>query len=325
VSGPAPDPGAAAIGLDIGGTKIAGFRVGPDGVVRAHTREPTPKGDSRAVFAAVESVVGSLLDETVAAVGVGVAGMVEIPGGVVRYGPNLPFRELPLRDWLTESTDLPCLVDNDANTAGWGEFVLGAGRDSVDMLLVAVGTGIGGAIVAGGRLFRGAHGFAAEIGHIVVEPGGPVCGCGNRGCWEMVASGRAVGRLGREAAAREPASLLVELADGDPSLVTGPVVTAAAKQGDPTAVDVLDTVGRRLGEGMAGLVNVIDPDVVVVGGGAVDAGDLLLGPAREVFWASVEAPDHRPVVPLVAAELGNDAGGVGAALLALESISGTAG
>jgi glucokinase len=315
VSGPAPE--GEAIGIDIGGTKIAGFRVSPDGSVHDHAREPTPSGDSHEVFAAIEKVVRQLMDDDVVAVGVGVAGMVEFPQGVVRYGPNLPFRELPLRDWLEQSTGIPCLVDNDANSAGWGEHLYGAGRDAGDMLLVAVGTGIGGAVVADGRLFRGAHGFASEIGHTIVEPGGPLCGCGNHGCWEQVASGRALGRLGREAAAREPASLLVELADGDPALVTGPVVTLAAQRGDPAAIGVFDSVGRRLGEGIAGLVNIIDPDVVVVGGGVVGAGDLLLGPAREVFWSSVEAPDHRPPVPLLAAELGNDAGGIGAALLAL--------
>jgi glucokinase len=310
-----------AIGLDIGGTKIAGFRVDATGAVQERMRERTPPGDSRDVFAAVESVVGALLDDSVVTIGAGVAGMVEFPDGVVRYGPNLPFRELPLREWLVDSTGLPCLVDNDANTAAWAELRCGAGRGAANMLLVAVGTGIGGAIVAGRSLFRGGHGFAAEIGHVVVEPGGPLCGCGNRGCWEQVASGRAVGRLGREAVAAEPASLLVELANGDPAMITGPLVTAAAQQGDATALWVLDAVGRRLGEGIAGLVNVLDPDVVVVGGGVVAAGELWLGPAREVFRSSIEAPEHRPEVPLKAAELGNDAGGIGAALLALEAIA----
>ncbi|MFL5800036.1 MAG: ROK family protein [Actinomycetota bacterium] len=310
--------GLEAIGLDIGGTKIAGFRVSADGRVLAHARSMTPAGDSRAVFAAVEQVAGQLRGPAVAAIGAGVAGMVEYPAGIMRYGPNLPFRDIPLREWLAQSTGLPCLVDNDAACAGWGEFRMGAGREADDMLLVTVGTGIGGAIVSGGRMFRGAHGFGAEIGHIIVEPGGPLCGCGNLGCWEQVASGRAIGRLGREAAAGEPASLLVELAEGDPALITGPVVTTAAKQGDVTAVGVLAEVGRRLGEGIAGLVNVLDPDVVVVGGGAIDAGDLLLGPARTAFVAAVEAPEHRPQVPIVAARLGNDAGGIGAGLLALE-------
>src|SRR5439155_12621616 len=128
--------------------------------------------------------------------------------------------------------------------------------------------------------FRGAYGFAGEIGHIIVEPGGPLCGCGNRGCWEQVASGRALGRLGREAATAHPESMLNELAGGDPSVVTGFVVTAAAKSRDPIAMEIMSEVGRRLVEGIAGLVNILDPDVVVVGGGVVDAGELLLEPAR---------------------------------------------
>jgi glucokinase len=318
VSSESAPAGVEAIGLDIGGTKIAGFRVSGDGRVLDHARAPTPAGDSRTVFEAIVEVAAQVRGPAAAAVGVGMAGIVEFPSGVIRYAPNLPLRDVPLQDWLAESTGLPCRVENDANVAGWGEFRLGAGRDANDMLMVTVGTGIGGAIVSGGRLFRGAHGFSGEIGHIIVEPGGPLCGCGNLGCWEQVASGRAIGRLGREAAAREPASLLVELAEGDPAMVTGAVVTTAAKQGDLTAVAVLAEVGRRLGEGIAGLVNILDPEVVVVGGGAIDAGDLLLDPTRGVFAVSVEAPDHRPQVPILAARLGNDAGGIGAALLALD-------
>jgi glucokinase len=184
------------------------------------------------------------------------------------------------------------------------------------MLLVTVGTGIGGGIVADGKLLRGAHGFAGEIGHIIVEPGGPLCGCGNQGCWEQVASGRAIGRLGREAASEHPESLIVQLAGGDASSVTGAVVTEAALNGDSIAARILAEVGRRLGEGIAGLVNILDPDVVVVGGGVIQAGDLLMGPARRAFAEAVEAPEHRPEVPILAAEMGNDAGAIGAADLA---------
>jgi glucokinase len=309
-----------AIGLDVGGTKIAGFRVAGDGTVLERDREPTPGGgDGGAVLEAMEAMAKRLAGPDVVAIGVGVAGMVEEATGVVRYGPNLPFREVPMRERLAASTGLPCLLDNDASAAGWAEVLLGAGRGSTDMLLVTVGTGIGGAIVSGGRPFRGAHGFAAEIGHVIVEPNGPRCGCGNLGCWEQVASGRAIGRLGRLAGEREPGSLIVELAGGDPGRITGRVVTQAASQGDPAAIEVLAEVGRRLGTGIAGFVNVLDPDVVVVGGGVADAGGLLLDPAREAMWEAIEGHGHRQEVPLVAAQLGNDAGGIGAALLALEA------
>jgi glucokinase len=310
-----------AIGLDVGGTKIAGFRVAEDGTVVERIREPTPGGGGgEAVVSAIEDMARRLMHPGVVCVGVGVAGLVEAATGVVRYGPNLPFREVPVRERLAATTGLPVVVDNDASVAGWGEFRLGAGRGSSHMLLVTVGTGIGGAIVAGGRPFRGAYGFAAEIGHIIVEPGGPRCGCGNEGCWEQVASGRAIGRLGRAAAEREPGSLLVELAGGDPARITGPLVTTAAKQGDRTAIAVLAEAGRRLGLGIAGLTNILDPDLVVVGGGGAEAGELLLGPSREAFYGAVEGRGHRPEVPLVAAQLGNDAGGIGAALLAFEAV-----
>jgi glucokinase len=239
----------------------------------------------------------------------------------MRFAPNVAWREFPLRDRIAGAVGLPTLVDNDANVAAWGEFRFGAGRGSIDMLLVTVGTGIGGGIVGGGRLFRGAHGFAGEIGHIIVEPNGPLCGCGNLGCWEQVASGKAVTRLGRAAAIERPDSRMVELAGGAPQMVTGPMVTAAAKEGDSVAVQILAEVGRRLGEGIAGLVNVLDPDVVVIGGGVIESGDLLLAPARIAFEEAVEAPKHRPPVPLVPATLGNDAGAVGAADLAVMELT----
>jgi glucokinase len=310
--------------VDAGGTKVAGMVVDVDsGEILDRRQEGTPAADAEASLQTIIRVAGDLRAgrEEVLALGVGAAGMVSLEG-VMRYAPNVAWRDFPLRDRILQAIDLPTLVDNDANVAAWGEFRYGAGQGSKDMLLVTVGTGIGGGIVSGGRLFRGAHGFGAEIGHIIVEPGGPVCGCGNQGCWEQVASGRALGRLGRAAAIANPGSAMVTLAGGDPDAVTGPLVTAAAKQGDPVALEVLATVGRRLGEGIAGLVNVLDPDVVVVGGGVIEAGELLLGPARLAFARSVEAPDHRPEVPIVPAAMGNDAGAVGAADLAVMELVG---
>jgi glucokinase len=265
--------------------------------------------------------VSELRTDDVVGIGVGAAGMVDAESGELRYAPNLPWRELPLRDRLMESTALPCIVDNDGNAAAWGEYRFGAGRGWPDMVLVTVGTGIGGGIVSGGRVFHGAHGFAAEIGHIIVEPGGPLCGCGNRGCWEQVASGRAIDRLGREAGRDHPDALFVELSGGDPDAVSGPHVTEAARRGDDIAREILAEVGRRLGEGIAGLVNILDPSVVVVGGGAIAAGEFLLEPARRGFLDAVEAPAHRPETPIIAGGLGNAAGGIGAASLALEELS----
>jgi len=299
-----------AIGVDAGGTKVAGLLVdvGDGGRVLVRQEVATPAADAEAATRTIVAVVRELMAEGPAlAVGVGAAGMVGLDG-VLRFAPNVAWREFPLAERIQRAVGLPTIVDNDANVAAWGEFRFGAGMGSGDMLLVTVGTGIGGGVVTGGRLFRGAHGFAAEIGHVIVEPNGPRCGCGNLGCWEQMASGRAVGRLGRKAVVDHPESLLLELAGGNPNAVTGPIVTAAAKEGDPVAVHVLAEVGRRLGEGIAGLVNILDPEVVVVGGGVIEAGDLLLEPARLACHDVVEAPEHRPAVPIVSAYMGQDAG-----------------
>jgi glucokinase len=309
-----------AIGLDVGGTKINACRVARDGEILDRNKVPTPAEDEEATLAQMIELARAMSTDDVLAIGVGAAGMVDAADGLLRFAPNLAWRDLPIAARMREALDLPCQVDNDASMAAYGEYRFGAGRGYRHMLLVAVGTGIGGGIVSDGRLFRGAHGFAAEIGHIIVEPGGPKCGCGNLGCWEQVAGGRAIDRLGREAARESLDSGLIRLAGGDPERVTGQLVTEAARQGVDVAVRVLAEVGRRLGEGIAGLVNVLDPQIVVVGGGAAVAGDLLLEPARAAFVDSVEGEEYRPRVPLVAARLGNDAGAVGAAALALEEL-----
>lgn len=310
----------AAIGLDVGGTKINALRVARNGTVLARELVATPAEDAEATMATMIDVARRLHAADVVAVGVGAAGMVDANEGVLRFAPNLAWRELAIARRIREAFGLPCQIDNDANVAAWGEWRFGAGRGYRHMLLVTVGTGIGGGIVAGRRLFRGAHGFAAEIGHIIVEPDGPLCGCGNRGCWEQVASGAAIGRLGREAAREHPGSLLAELSPDGPDGVTGETVTEAARQGEEMARRILEEVGRRLGEGIAGLVNTLDPQVVVIGGGAAEAGELLLDPARRAFERTVEAPEHRPRVPIVPAQLGTDAGAIGAAMLALEEL-----
>jgi glucokinase len=310
--------GDLAIGIDVGGTKVAALRVGADGAVEAREVAPTPADDTEATLDTMVRLAEAVRTPAVRAVGVGAAGLVAWPSGVIRFAPNNAWREFPVRDRLARALGLPCVVDNDAAAAAWAEHRFGAGRGATGLLAVTVGTGIGGGIIAGGRLFRGAHGFAAEIGHVIVEPGGPPCGCGNLGCFEQVASGSAIERAGRRAVRDHPGSRLAELSGGDPGRVDGPAVTAAAREGDEVAVAILAEVGRRLGEGIAGLVNVLDPELVVVGGGVVEAGDLVLEPARRAFRDAVEAAAHRPDVPLVPAALGPDAGAIGAAALALE-------
>jgi len=308
-----------SVGVDIGGTKIAALRITTEGEIRARTIIPTPATDQSAAMPAIEAAAATVLEDGVAAIGVGLAGLIDVRSGALLSAPNLVWRDMALSEDLTAKFGLPVTVDNDATAAAWGESRLGASRGSEDSLFVGVGTGIGGGIVAGGRLLRGAHGLAGEIGHTIVEPGGPPCGCGNRGCWEQVASGLAIARAGARAVADEPGSAIARLAGGDPRRVSGELVTEAARQGDVVAVAILAAVARRLGEGIAGLVNILDPDVVVIGGGASEAGDLLLGPLREAYLAAVEGADVRPEVSIVRAQLGNDAGAIGAALLALEA------
>lgn len=305
----------SAIGIDVGGTKVAGLRVAEDGAVLDRTERSTPADDVAATVETVSELAAELAAAGGEAIGVGAAGMVDFDAGVLRYAPNLAWREIPLRDLLSDRTGLPCVVDNDANVAAWGEYRFGAARGYRHVLLVTVGTGIGGGIVADGELFRGAHGFAAEIGHIIVEPDGPLCGCGNRGCWEQVASGRALDRLARAEVEQDPAGRIATLAAG--AEASGRHVSEAARGGDPPATAIFAAVGRRLGEGIAGLVNILDPEVVIVGGGVAAEGAVLLDPARHAFLDAVEAPEHRPKVPILAATLGNDAGAIGAAALGL--------
>ncbi len=308
-----------AVGIDIGGTKIAALRISAEGEIRAGTVIPTPANDQSAALPAIEAAAEEVMDDGVVAIGIGMAGLIDVRSGVLLSTPNLVWRELPLGEGLRAKYGLPVTVQNDATSAAWAESRLGASRERADSLFVGVGTGIGGGIVSGGNLIRGAHGLAGEIGHSIVEPGGPLCGCGNRGCWEQVASGLAIARAGRRAVTEEPGSEIARLAGGDPGRATGELVTEAAQRGDDVAVAILAAVARRLGEGVASLVNVLDPEIVVIGGGVGEAGDVLFGPLREAFLASVEGADVRPEVPIVPAQLGNDAGAIGAALLALDA------
>jgi glucokinase len=312
---------AQAIGIDVGGTKTAAIRMTSDGAILAKETLPTPADDQEATIDGMIQAARAVVAEEVVAIGISAAGMVDSRNGVMRFAPNLAWRDADLVGRLRAAFGLPTSADNDNTAAVWGEYRLGAGRGYRFVLHVGVGTGIGGGLVADGKLYRGAHGFATEIGHIVVEPGGPLCGCGNHGCWEQVASGTAITREGRSAVTLHGHSLLGDLAGHDPARVTGRMVTEAGRHGDPTARGILSEVGRRLGEGIAGLVNVLDPEVVIVGGGASDAGDLLLEPARMAYRMTVEAYDHRPDVPIVEAELRNDAGAIGAALIALEELT----
>jgi glucokinase len=304
----------AWVGLDVGGTKVLGIEIDADGTVTDHVeRIATPHG-AEALLDGLAALVKRF--DHPDAVGVGIPGLVD-RAGLMRVGPNLPgIDELAVRDELIRRLQLPVAVDNDATCATWAEKQLGAARGIDDVLLVTLGTGIGGGIVAGGVLQRGANGFAGEPGHMVVDPNGPPCPCGRRGCWERYASGSGLGRLGREAAQAGRAPRLVELAGGDPEAVRGEHVTTAAAAGDHGALRVCRDWGWWAGLGIANLVDLLDPAIVVIGGGLVEAGDILLAPTRAALADLVLAADHRPVVPVVAAQLGERAGAIGAALIA---------
>jgi glucokinase len=305
-----------AVGIDVGGTKVIALRVRADGEVLARAQGPTPAADVEATIEALLDAANRVFTTDVVAVGLGAAGLVRWPEGTLLFAPNLAWRDAPLKARLEGAFDRRVVVDNDCTAAGYAEWRIGAGRGASDLLYIGVGTGIGGGIVAGGTIQRGAHGFGGEIGHLIVEPGGHECGCGNRGCWETVASGTAILRDGRAAVIRHRHSLLAELAGGDPGSLTGKMLTEAADKGDPTARGILAEVGHRLGQGIAGLVNVLDPSIVVVGGGAAEAGDLLLEPARMAYRSAVEGRERRPEVPIAATALRSDGAAIGAALLA---------
>jgi glucokinase len=308
--------GREAVGIDAGGTKIVAVRSDARGAVLARTTAPTPVEDAEAAVEAMIACGREVATVDVAAVGAGAAGLIELGTGVLRAGANVAWRDMPLRDRLREAFELPVTVDNDCTAAAFGEWKLGAMAGRSHGLYLGVGTGIGGGLLVDGRIYRGVNGFAGEVGHLIVDMDGEQCGCGNRGCWETVASGTTVLRDARRAVTRHAHSALVELSGGDPERVTGRMVTDAARDGDAAATGILAEVGWRLGRGIASLVHVFDPELVVVGGGLADAGDLLLEPARAASKAATEA--GRPEVPIVAAALGPDGAAIGAALMALE-------
>ena len=310
---------ALAIGVDIGGTKIAAGVVDEAGRVLDTEHRRTPGTDVAATEQAIVDVVQALrARHDVVAVGIGAAGWIAADRATVLFSPHLAWRNEPLRDALADRIGVAIVVDNDANGAAWAEYRFGAGRRSKVLLCITLGTGIGGGLVIDGSLYRGAWGLAAEFGHTTVVPDGRRCACGNRGCWEMYSSGGALAREARELADVSPiaAHRMLELAGGSLDALTGDVVTEAAREGDPAAVEIYTTVGQWLGRGLANLAAALDPDVFVIGGGVSRAGELLVGPARATFHASLTGRGYRPEAQVLLAELGPDAGLVGVADLA---------
>ncbi|SKC72957.1 ROK family glucokinase [Krasilnikoviella flava] len=310
-----------AIGVDIGGTKIAVGVVDEAGNILAKVRRETVADDVADIDRAIADACAELTKEhEVGAIGLAAAGFVSPDRRSVLFAPNIAWREYPLAERVEAllDVDVPVVVENDANAAGWAEFRFGAAREATDMLMLTVGTGLGGAIVVDRELVRGKWGVAAEVGHMRVVPGGHYCGCGHEGCWEQYASGTALVRDARQAAIAQPerAGRLIELAGGDVAGLEGPHVTQAAQEGDDLAVELLATLGRWIGEGSASVAALLDPELIVIGGGVGAAGDLLLLPVRKAYEAQLSALGHRPVAQIELAEHGNEAGIIGAADLA---------
>lgn len=317
-----------AIGLDIGGTKVAGGLVDAEGRVVTRARRDTPdrSHSPRIVEDTLVDVVEELLAraaEPVVAAGIGAAGFVDVDRAVVAFSPHLSWRGEPLREALEARVTVPVVVDNDANVAALAENRFGSARGESHVVLVNLGTGIGGGIVIDGQVYRGRYGMAGEFGHMMLVPGGHRCECGNRGCWEQYASGNALVREA-ETLLRAHSPLASDLAArfGDRGEeLTGPGITDAAREGDPTAVELLAEVGLHLGVGLANLAAALDPGIFVIGGGVSLAGELLLGPARDAFRRQLTGRGYRPEARIVQAELGNEAGLIGAATLARTEVA----
>jgi glucokinase len=307
-----------AIGVDLGGTKAA---VGVIDAERgSHYEHTTPSTDldENGLVEMLAEQLGAARDARpdVVAAGLGIPCTIDRERGLAVTAVNLPITDLPIRDLMHERLGMPVFIDNDANVAALAEHQFGAARGATNAVMLTIGTGIGGGLILGGQPFRGTSGAGAELGHIVVDYNGPKCqgACPNHGCAEVMASGTALGRDGREAGEKYPDSALgAAVAAGED--INGRVVTEAAQAGDAVAIGVLKLVGERLGVLLASLANTFDPDVIVIGGGVIAAGDLLLDPAREEMARRALPPMNTAKV--VAAELGAEAGMVGAATMAL--------
>jgi len=311
---------ALSIGVDVGGTKVLAIAIDESGRrVGNEARRSTPRGSDALldVIVGVITEVRASLGEVPAAIGVGIPGLIDRRGRLA-IGPNLPgIADLPIGNELRARMGVPIAVDNDAACAAWAEVKLGAARGASEAFMVTLGTGIGGGVVMDGKLQRGHNGFAGEPGHMVVEPDGIPCPCGRRGCWERYASGSGLARLARDAAESGRGARLVELA-GETALVQGEHVAIAAGEGDEEAIDVFRQFGWWTALGIANIVDLLDPAIVVIGGGLVEAGEIMLAPTRSAFRDLVMAADRRPEVPIVPAMLGGGAGAIGAALVGFD-------
>jgi glucokinase len=304
-----------AIGIDIGGTKIAGALVDADGQIVLEDRVPSPAGDPEAMVDAVVGLIERLsANHEVIGAGVAAAGFIDADQSTIIYAPNISWRNEPFKAKLEAKLSIPVIIENDANAAGWAEYKYGAGRGYKHMIMLTIGTGVGGAVITDSHMLRGGFGIAGELGHIRMVPDGLLCGCGQHGCLESYASGSALLRAAKElAASGDPEGARLREIEVEAGKLTGLEVYQAILEGDKGALRILGELGSWLGQAIGSLVAVLDPEVVVIGGGVSAAGDLLLNPIREAYLAHLPARGYRPELKITAAEFVNDAGVVGAA------------
>lgn len=307
-----------SIGIDIGGTKIAGALVSADGQIIRESRVPTPANDPNALVDAVVDLVEELSKgEQVFGAGIAAAGFIDAEQANIIYAPNLSWRNEPFKAKLESRLSIPVVIENDANAAGWAEFRFGAGQGFQHMVMLTIGTGVGGAVIVDGKMLRGGFGIAGELGHLRVVPNGLPCGCGQMGCLESYGSGTALLRAARALAASgsKKGARLLELGEAAGEL-SGHEVYQAILEGDEGSIGLLNELGGWLGQAIASLAAVLDPQIVVIGGGVSLAGDLLLEPIRQSYLEHLPARGFRPELTIAAAQFVNDAGVVGAADLA---------
>ncbi len=307
-----------AVGIDIGGTKIAGAVVDTDGAIVRQVRVATPAAIT-GIQTVVADMIAALADGEDAVAGVAAAGFVDRDRSTVYFAPNIDWRDEPLRDHLQHLTGVRVVVENDANAAGWAEYRFGAGEGLGDVVMLTIGTGVGGAIVIDGELLRGGHGIAAELGHLRLVPDGRICGCGQRGCLEMYGSGRALQHEAEEIARDAAFGIGAELHDTQQragGTIPGQEISRLIVAGDPGAAEAMRRVATAIGTACGSLAAVLDPQRFIIGGGVSQLGDVLLAPMREAFAAAMPAYESRPVADFAVARLTNDAGVIGAADLA---------
>ncbi|MFB9725145.1 ROK family protein [Haloechinothrix salitolerans] len=307
-----------AVGIDVGGTSLRAGVVDEHGAVIDTVLAPTPD-DADALESAIAHAVDELRQRhPVTAVGLAVAGFVAVDRNTVRYAPHLPWRDAAVADRVAARIGLPVTLEHDANAAAVAEYTYGAARGAGVVVLVAIGTGIGGALLQDGTVFHGAHGVGPELGHLRLVPGGRACSCGKHGCWERYCSGTALATTALELLARHETSSTVlarEFAD-DYSALTGRRVAAAAREGDVVAKQAMAQLATWLGEGLALVADVYDPELIVIAGGVSESAPLFLDDAREHYASVLTGAGHRPLARIRTAQLGGDAGIVGAATLA---------